>query len=52
MDIKSEDLDRAAARLARYVGPIAAILTKRTARRAASLRALYLLLADHVAAGP
>ena len=48
VDIKSEDLDHAAARLARYVGPIAAVLTKRTARRAASLRALYLLLADHV----
>ena len=48
MEIKPEEIDRAAARLARYVGPIAGVLAKRTARRAADVRALYLLLADHV----
>jgi len=48
IEIKSEDIDRAAARLARYVGPTAGVLAKRTARRSADLRAFYLLLAEHV----
>jgi hypothetical protein len=43
-----EVIDRAAAILARYVGPIAGVLAKRTAPRADSARALHLLLAQHV----
>jgi serine/threonine-protein kinase len=34
--------------LARYVGPIAGVLAKRSAQRADSARALHLLLAQHV----
>jgi eukaryotic-like serine/threonine-protein kinase len=41
-------IDRAARLLARHVGPISVVLTKKAAQRANSVRALYLLLADHV----
>jgi nucleotidyltransferase/DNA polymerase involved in DNA repair len=41
-------IDRVARMLARYVGPISGVLAKRAAQRADSLRALYLLLAEHV----
>ena len=47
-ELPREVIDRAAAMLARYVGPIAGVLAKRTAPRADSARALYLLLAQHV----
>jgi Protein kinase domain len=41
-------IDHAARMLARYIGPIAGILAKRAARRADSLRAFYLLLAEEL----
>jgi serine/threonine protein kinase len=41
-------LDHAARLLAPHVGPIAPVLVKKEALRADSLRALYLLLAEHV----
>jgi serine/threonine-protein kinase len=47
-ELPREVIDRAAAILARYVGPIAVVLAKRTAPRADSARALHLLLAQHV----
>ena len=47
-ELSREVIDRAAAILARYVGPIASILARRTAPRADSPRALHLLLAQHV----
>jgi serine/threonine-protein kinase len=40
--------ERFARALARYVGPISAVLVKKAAQRADSLRALCLLLAEHV----
>jgi hypothetical protein len=39
---------RASELLARYVGPISRVLTERAAQRADSLRALYLILAEHL----
>jgi hypothetical protein len=39
-------IDRASRTLARYVGPISAVLAKRAAKRADNLRAFYLLLAE------
>ena len=47
-ELAREVIDRAAAMLARYVGPIAGVLAKRTAPRADSARALHLLLAQHI----
>jgi serine/threonine protein kinase len=41
-------ITHAAQLLARHVGPLAGVLAKRAAPRADSLRALYLLLAEHV----
>jgi len=41
-------IERAAGLLARYVGPISGVLVRRAAPRADSLRAFYLLLAEHV----
>jgi serine/threonine-protein kinase len=41
-------IDRAARMLARHVGPISRVLAKRAAQRADSVRAFYLLLAEHV----
>jgi tetratricopeptide (TPR) repeat protein len=41
-------VERAARLLAQYVGPLSGVLTKKAAQRADSLRALYLLLAEHV----
>jgi serine/threonine-protein kinase len=43
-----EAADRIARTLARYVGPISGVLVKKAAQRADSLRALHLLLAEHV----
>ena len=47
-ELTREAIDRAAAMLARYVGPISGVLAKRAAQRASSPDALYLLLAEHV----
>ena len=41
-------IDHAVHVLARYMGPIAGVLVKRATPRADSLRALYLLLAEHL----
>jgi serine/threonine-protein kinase len=43
-----EAADRIARALARHVGPISGVLVKKAAQRADSLRALCLLLAEHV----
>ena len=47
-ELTPADIERAARRLARHIGPIAGVLAKRAARRADSLRALYLLLAEEL----
>jgi predicted Ser/Thr protein kinase len=47
-ELTSVAVDRAARMLARYIGPISAILAKRAAQQADSLRTLYLLLAENV----
>jgi len=47
-EITPAAIDHAARVLAHYVGPISGVLAKRAARRADSLRALWLLLAEHV----
>jgi serine/threonine-protein kinase len=41
-------IDHAARMLARHVGPLSRVLTKKAVQRADSLRALYLLLAEHL----
>jgi eukaryotic-like serine/threonine-protein kinase len=48
VELTAAVIDHAARMLARHVGPIAGVLAKKAARRANSVRALYLLLADHV----
>jgi len=48
MELTPAAIDRVARTLARYVGPISGVLVQRAAKRADSLRALYLLLAEHV----
>jgi hypothetical protein len=47
-EITSAAIDHAARVLAHYIGPISGVLAKKAALRADSLRALYLLLAEHV----
>jgi len=47
-ELTAANIDRAASKLARYIGPIAGVLAKRAARRADSLQALYLLLAEEL----
>jgi hypothetical protein len=47
-ELTQADIDRATTLLARHLGPIAGVLTRRAARRANSLRALYGLLAEHL----
>jgi eukaryotic-like serine/threonine-protein kinase len=42
------DIDKAAARLAPYVGPIAKVLAKKAAANLGSRTALYLALAEHI----
>src|SRR5262249_10089965 len=51
-ELTPDAVDRAAELLARSVGPIARILAARAAKRADSLRALYLILAEHLKDGP
>ena len=43
-----DSIQRAAELLARYVGPIARVLTERAVPHAANLQALYFILADHL----
>jgi serine/threonine protein kinase len=50
-ELTSAALEHAARLLAPHVGPIAAVLVSKEARRARSLRSLYLLLAEHVELG-
>ncbi len=41
-------LEQAAQVLARYVGPLAGVLTRKASQRAHNLQALYLILAEHI----
>ena len=47
-EIDAQSMEHAILVLARYVGPIASVLVKRTAARARNVQDLYLLLADRV----
>ncbi len=47
--LSTASLEQATQLLARYLGPLAAVLTKKAARRAQSLRALFLILSEHIA---
>jgi hypothetical protein len=51
LELTPAAIDQAARVLAPYVGPISAVLVRKAAKRADSLRGLYLLLAEHVEAG-
>ncbi len=46
--LPAAEIDRAARLLARHIGPLAGVLAKRAAKRAESLKAFHLLLAEHV----
>ena len=47
-ELTPDSVDRAAELLARFVGPISRILTGRAVKRADNLRALYLILGEHL----
>jgi serine/threonine-protein kinase len=47
-ELTPDSIRQAAELLARYVGPISSVLTERAVRRADSLRALYLVLGEHL----
>jgi hypothetical protein len=47
-EITPDAIRHAAELLARYVGPISRVLTERAVPRADSLRALYLILGEHL----
>jgi len=51
-ELTPDSIRHAAELLARYVGPISQILAERAAKRADSLRALYLILGEHLKDGP
>jgi serine/threonine protein kinase len=51
-EITLDSIRRAAELLARYVGPIAHVMTDRAVKRADCVRALYLILAEHLKDGP
>jgi hypothetical protein len=51
LELTPAAIDQAARVLAPYVGPISAVLVRKAAKRADSLRGFYLLLAEHVEAG-
>jgi serine/threonine protein kinase len=51
-ELTPDAIRRAAELLARYVGPISRVLTERAVKRADCLRALYLILGEHLKAGP
>jgi serine/threonine protein kinase len=50
-ELTPDSIRRAAELLALYVGPISRILTERAVKRADSLRALYLILGEHLKDG-
>jgi serine/threonine protein kinase len=50
-ELTPDSIRHAAELLARYVGPISKVLTERAVRRADSLRALYLILGEHLRDG-
>jgi hypothetical protein len=50
-ELTPDSIRQAAELLARYVGPISRVLTERAAERADSLRALYVLLGEHLRDG-
>ena len=47
-ELNPAEIDKAAELAARYLGPISRILAERAARRADSLRGLYMILAGHL----
>jgi len=47
--IEAVDVDKAAGRLAPYVGPIAKVMAKKAATQARDLKALYQRLAENLA---
>jgi phosphoenolpyruvate synthase/pyruvate phosphate dikinase len=51
-ELTPDSIRRAAELLARYVGPISRVLTERAVKRADNLRALYLILGEHLKDGP
>jgi serine/threonine-protein kinase len=51
LGITPEAIDHAARALAAHVGPISAVLARKAAKRADSLRSLYVLLSEHVQDG-
>ena len=51
-EITPDSIRRAAELLARYIGPISRVLTERAVKRADCLRALYLILGEHLKDGP
>lgn len=52
LELTPESIERAARQLATHVGPISGVLARKAAQRTDNLRTFYLLLAEHVAAGP
>ena len=50
-ELAPDSIRHAAELLARYVGPISRVLTERAVTRADSLRALYLILGEHLKDG-
>jgi eukaryotic-like serine/threonine-protein kinase len=50
-ELTPDSIRHAAESLARYVGPISRVLTERAVKRAGSLRALYLILGEHLKDG-
>jgi serine/threonine protein kinase len=51
-ELTPDSIRRAGELLARYVGPISRVLTERAVKRADCLRALYLILGEHLKDGP
>jgi serine/threonine protein kinase len=51
-ELTPDSIRQAGELLARYVGPISRVMTDRAAKRAENVRALYLLLAEHLKDGP
>jgi serine/threonine protein kinase len=50
-ELTPDSIRQAAELLARYVGPISHVMTDRAAKRAENVRALYLILAEHLKDG-
>jgi len=51
-EITPDSIRRAAELLARYVGPIAQVMTDRAVKRADCVRMLYVILGEHLKDGP